>query len=78
MLNSIKNILLYGEAKLYQKHPDIRQEKFFLSLLKECMNKNLISSEFLKLEINKGHIRPDIFRALKTVNSSAQSVLEIS
>ncbi|RUT00232.1 hypothetical protein DSM106972_076800 [Dulcicalothrix desertica PCC 7102] len=76
LFKSIKNIILYGEAKLYQKHPDVKQEKLFLSLLKESVNKGLVTSELLQSEVKQGHIRPDIFNILQSVSYSPSDVLQ--
>lgn len=67
---------MYGEPNLYQKHPDVRQEKFFLSLLKESVSKGLVTSELLQSEVKQGHIRPDIFNLLQSVNYSPSEVLQ--
>ena len=76
LLKSIKNIILYGESNLYQKHPDVRQEKLFLSLLKESIDKGLVTYELLQSEIKLGHIRPDLFNLLQSVNYSPSDVLQ--
>jgi hypothetical protein len=52
----------------YQQHPDINQENLFFSLLKECMEQEIITGKFVKSEIQKKHIRPDVFDIMKSLN----------
>ncbi len=70
LLSAIKNTLIYSEPLLYKKNPDPRQEKFFLSLLKEALKEGFIGENIVKSEIRLGHIRRDIFRVLKLVDES--------
>jgi hypothetical protein len=77
MLERIRNILIYGEPELYQPHPDPKQELFFLSLLKEGLNKGFISSTLLKQEIKKQHLRSDLFRVIAQIDCSPTDILEM-
>lgn len=43
----------------YQPHPDSNIEEFFFNLVKEAVRDNFISIDFIKSEIEKGHIRKD-------------------
>ncbi len=58
---------LLGEAhsgNRYQPHPDPNQERFFFGLLRECVDKNVISEELLREEMAKNHIRHDALELL--------------
>lgn len=53
---------LLGEYALlgsYRRHPDKNQQQLFFGLLKECLNKNIITAEELQTEIAANHIRHD-------------------
>lgn len=54
----------------YQKHPDVNQEKFFFSLLKECLEQGLVTEQFIRSEIRKKHLRSDAFNLIKSLDSS--------
>ncbi len=56
-----KNRLLGGPALMghYQRHPDPNQERFFFGLLRECLDKGLVSEAMLREEMRKNHIRHD-------------------
>lgn len=49
----------------YQPHPDPRQERLFFTLLKEAVEKGILTPEFLQNEIRQQHIRPDSLKLLK-------------
>ena len=51
----------------YRKHPDEKQERFFFKLLKECLDKGVITEAYLKQEIQDQHVRPDAIQYLKSV-----------
>lgn len=51
----------------YLKHPDEKQEKFFFKLLKECLEKGVITEAYLKQEIRDQHVRADAFQYLRSV-----------
>ncbi|MCP5365243.1 MAG: hypothetical protein H6905_08465 [Hyphomicrobiales bacterium] len=48
----------------YWRHPDSRQEKLFFDLLKECLQKGIVSQQQLSNEIRMKHIRPDAFEVM--------------
>lgn len=48
----------------YKPHPDTNQEKFFFTLLNEALDSGIVTNDFLKSEIKKRHIRPDILSAM--------------
>jgi hypothetical protein len=49
-------IRLWGK---YKRHPDLRQEALFFSLLKECLAAGEITLDMLKSEIAQDHLRHD-------------------
>jgi hypothetical protein len=54
-------------AKRYQPHPDPRQEAFFFSLLKECLDTGVVSEDFVRRAVAAGDVRPDVFDRLAAV-----------
>jgi hypothetical protein len=59
---------LFGEYALlgrYKPHPDPNQERFFFGLLRECIEKGVISENLLRDEMNRNHIRPDALEVLE-------------
>ncbi len=76
MLKAAKNIVTTGEPIVYEKHADANQEEFFLSLLKEALREKFIQKEFVKAEIEAGHIRRDIFRAISRVSRSPVEIVD--
>ena len=58
---------LLGEAfsgGRYKPHPDPNQERFFFGLLRECIDKGVISEQLLREEMAKNHIRHDALELL--------------
>ena len=51
----------YGLLGSYKAHPDPNQERFFFSLLKECIDKGIVSKELLRNEMRQNHVRHDAF-----------------
>ena len=54
----------YEPASEYLPHPDHRQERFFFTLLRECLESGFLSEDFVRDQITRQHVRPD---ALKLV-----------
>ncbi len=48
----------------YQPHPDPKQEQFFFGLLRECLDKTIISEELLREQMAKNHVRHDALEVL--------------
>lgn len=69
VLDSVKAFFRRSKTppEVYQKHPDSKQERFFFGLLKECLDKGVLTEAYLKQEIRNQHIRPDALRYLKAV-----------
>jgi len=49
----------------YAPHPDPNQERFFFGLLKECLEKGIVSETLLRDEIRQNHVRHDAFSVLE-------------
>lgn len=59
---------LFGEYALlgkYKAHPDQRQEQLFFSLLKECVEKGIVSEALLREHMRDNHVRHDAFEVLE-------------
>ncbi len=59
---------LFGEYGLmghYKPHPDPNQERFFFGLLKECLEKGIITEELLREEMRRNHVRHDAFEVIE-------------
>ena len=55
---------LFGDYKFagtYAAHPDPRQEQFFFGLVKECLEKGVMTEAMLRDEMEQGHLRSDAF-----------------
>jgi hypothetical protein len=48
----------------YRAHPDGNQERFFFGLLRECVEKGIISEAKLREEMKRNHVRHDAFEVL--------------
>lgn len=57
-----------GPRGRYKRHPDPAQERFFFSLLRECLAEGVISRSVVEEEIDRCHVRRD---ALALVESTA-------
>ncbi len=59
--------LIKGNAapSRYISHPDPNQESFFFGLLRECVDKGLISREMLENEMRSNHVRHDALEVLE-------------
>lgn len=54
----------YKKKGSYKSHPDPRQEQFFFSLLKECLDTGAITEEQIKAEMAQNHVRHDAFTVM--------------
>jgi hypothetical protein len=58
---------LFGDHALlgrYVRHPDRNQERFFFGLLRECLERGVVSESMLREEIRRNHVRHDAFEVL--------------
>ena len=61
---------LFGEYAFlgrYQRHSDPKQEAYFFSLLRECLQQGVVSEEMLRQEIRSQHLRPDALEIVEQV-----------
>jgi hypothetical protein len=59
---------LFGEYAFlgkYRSHPDPNQERFFFGLLKECVDKGIVTEQMLRSEMASNHVRHDAFEVLE-------------
>ena len=59
---------LFGEYGLlgnYKEHPDVNQTRLFFGLLKECVEKGLVTEDMLREEMKQNHVRHDAFEVLE-------------
>jgi len=57
----------------YKRHPDPRQEEFFFGLLRECLDRELVTERMLREEMAKNHIRHDSLGMLQRAPKLAQA-----
>jgi len=50
---------------VYERHPDPRQEQYFFTLLRECLEKGLVSEELLREQMRRNHLRHDALAMLE-------------
>jgi hypothetical protein len=61
----------YAFVPDYQPHPDPRQEALFFGLLRECVEKGIVSEAFIREEMASNHVRHDAFEVLDRVEPLA-------
>jgi hypothetical protein len=49
----------------YVRHPDRAQERFFFGLLRECLERGIVSEDLLRREMRLDHVRHDAFEVLE-------------
>lgn len=57
----------YGLLGHYEPHPDRKQEQFFFGLVRECLEKGVISESLLRDEMRQNHVRHDALRLVEDV-----------
>jgi hypothetical protein len=55
----------YGMLGRYKPHPDPNQENYFFGLLRECLNKGVVSEDILRDEMKEENIRPDALEVIE-------------
>ena len=58
---------LFGEYALlghYKPHPDPNQERFFFGLLKECVEKGIVSEAMIREQMSLNHVRHDALEVI--------------
>lgn len=59
---------VFGEYRFvgrYKRHWDRNQERFFFGLLRECLDKGVLSEALLREEMRQNHVRHDAFDVLQ-------------
>ena len=51
----------------YRTHPDPRQESLFFAVLRECLEREVVSDALLRAEMAAGHLRHDAFSRMDQV-----------
>jgi len=67
----------FGEDVLrerYRRHPDPNQENFFLALVREMLEQQVITEQFLQKEMEQNHIRHDILEAVRKAPSISEVI----
>ena len=54
----------YALLGRYVRHPDRNQERFFFGLLRECLERGIVSEALLREEMRRNHVRHDAFEVL--------------
>lgn len=54
----------YGFTGRYKAHPDPSQEQFFFGLLRECIEKGIVTEDLLRDEMRHNHVRHDAMEVL--------------
>lgn len=49
----------------YRRHPDTNQESFFFGLLRECLEKGIVTEDLVRGEMNENHVRHDAFEVIE-------------
>ncbi|MDJ0943910.1 MAG: hypothetical protein QNJ30_10615 [Kiloniellales bacterium] len=65
---------LFGPYALlgrYRRHRDPSQERFFFGLLRECLEKGVVSEALLREEMQRNHLRHDALQVLERTPSLA-------
>jgi hypothetical protein len=66
-INQIRRRVFGDYALLghYVPHPDPNQERFFFGLLRECVEKGIVTEALLREEMRQNHVRHDAFEVLE-------------
>ena len=61
----VQGLMARAAPSEYEPHPDPNQERFFFSLLRECVDKGVVSESLLCEEMARNHIRHDALQLLE-------------
>jgi len=61
----------YGFTGRYKAHPDPMQEQFFFGLVRECLEKGVVTEDMLREEMKNNHLRHDALELVRRVPSLA-------
>jgi len=62
----------YALLGRYVRHPDPRQERFFFGLLRECVDRGIVTHEMLRAEMRRNHLRHDAIELLERTEPLAR------
>jgi hypothetical protein len=65
----------YGLLGQYKKHPDSNQERLFFALLKECVEKGVVTKDMIKDQMAKNHVRHDALEVVARTPTLAECPL---
>jgi hypothetical protein len=65
----------YGLLGHYRKHPDSNQERLFFALLKECVEKGIVTKDMLGEQMRLNHVRHDALEVLARTGTLAEQPL---
>ncbi len=54
----------YALLGRYKPHPDSNQENFFFGLLRECLEKGIVTEDMIRAEMRDNHVRHDALEVL--------------
>lgn len=57
----------------YRRHPDPNQERFFFGLLRECLERGLLTEELLRDEMRRNHVRHDALEVIERTPPLAEA-----
>jgi hypothetical protein len=63
----------YGLLGRYVAHPDPNQERLFFGLLRECMERGIVTEDEVKHEMAMKHVRPDALEVVERSELPAHS-----
>jgi len=64
-LRPVKRLLRGDSEAVYIQHPDPNQERFFFGLLRECLERGVVSEALLREEMRRNHIRHDALEVIE-------------
>jgi len=67
----------YAFLGRYRSHPDKNQEDFFFGLLKECMEKGVVTRDMVHHEMDSNHVRKDAVSLVENVRPLEQVVASL-
>jgi hypothetical protein len=54
----------YALLGRYKPHPDPNQQNFFFGLLRECLERGIVSEDMIRAEMRDNHVRHDALELL--------------
>jgi len=57
----------YGLLGQYKAHPDPKQEQFFFGLVRECLEKGIVSESLVRDEMRQNHVRHDALQLVERI-----------